>query len=1030
MRHIQFRVSGTDRIGPFGVFTSLVLSLALMIQLGGAALAGDTGTAAKAASPHIAVDIVDRTEGYSAVLYDNTNGLPTAEANAIAETSDGFIWIGSYAGLIRYDGNSFERMNSTGGISSVVCLFVDSRDRLWIGTNDSGVAVMERGQFRLWKKADGLRTDSIRAIAEDEKGIIYVAATEGVYAIDSQMTLRSLDDPRIRSAYMRDLRLGPENMIYGLTQEGSVFSLQDGEVKTYLDADEVRVHGIISLLPDFSKPGYLYLGVESSQVYYGNLESNFDSLGEKDIAPLTYVERFESIDGQIWICAGDGIGVLDDEGFHMVRNIPMNNSIQRMLVDYEGNLWFTSSRQGVMKIVPNQFSNLYERYFLAGAVVNSTCLYDDQLFVATDSGLTVIGESGVVESLPLKKAMTASGEDLGASDLIEFLKGCRIRSIIRDSHGRLWIATWRKYGMLRYDQGELLAFRQADGLFSDRVRVACEGRDGRILVANTGGVSIIEQDAVSESYGEQDGIINPEILTVAEAPNGDIVLGSDGGGIYIIGEGGTRHIGSGDGLNSEVIMRIKYDAERNVFWVVTSNSLAYLSTDYQATTVQNFPYANNFDLYWNTKGDIWILSSNGIYVIPAEKLLANAEIDPVYYGRENGLPCIATANSYSEVDESGNLYIAGSTGVSKVNIEMPFESVDNLKVAVPYVDADGVRIYPKSDGSFTIPNGTKKLTVYSYVFNYSLMNPQVSLYLDGFDSTKTTLSRDALVPVDYTNLRGGTYNFNMQLKDAMGRGDRTVSIQITKEKAFYEQIWFYILVGLAALFILEESVRFYIRRKTRALEKKNQETMAFVGGITEAFAKVIDMKDRYTNGHSTRVAEYTAMLSKELGYDEDTVEKYYRIALLHDIGKIGVPPEVLNKPGKLTDEEFEIIKSHTLKGYEALKEITIMPELAVGAQAHHERPDGRGYPNHLKGDEIPRVAQIIAVADCFDAMYSNRPYRNRMNFEKVVSIIKEASGTQLVPDVVDAFVRLVEKGVLRAPDDYGGGTTENIDNIR
>ena len=107
-----------------------------------------------------------------------------------------------------------------------------------------------------------------------------------------------------------------------------------------------------------------------------------------------------------------------------------------------------------------------------------------------------------------------------------------------------------------------------------------------------------------------------------------------------------------------------------------------------------------------------------------------------------------------------------------------------------------------------------------------------------------------------------------------------------------------------------------------------------------------------------------------------------------------------------------------------------MPELAIGAEAHHERPDGRGYPNHLKGDEIPRVAQIIAVADCFDAMYSNRPYRKRMNFDKVVSIIREVSGTQLEPEVVDAFLRLVDKGELRAPDDDGGGSTENIENIR
>ena len=199
--------------------------------------------------------------------------------------------------------------------------------------------------------------------------------------------------------------------------------------------------------------------------------------------------------------------------------------------------------------------------------------------------------------------------------------------------------------------------------------------------------------------------------------------------------------------------------------------------------------------------------------------------------------------------------------------------------------------------------------------------------------------------------------------------------------------------------------------------------------MIEAFAKTIDMKDKYTNGHSKRVAEYTAMLTRELGYDDDTVEKYYNIALLHDIGKIGIPAEVLNKPGKLTDKEYAIIQSHSELGYRVLKDISIMPELATGARSHHERPDGNGYPGHLKGNEIPRVAQIIAVADCFDAMYSNRPYRKRMNFEKAVSIIKEVSGTQLTTDVVEAFLRLVDKGEFRDPEDKGDGTTENIDNI-
>ena len=150
----------------------MMMALLLVIQYGSYALAESTTETSKSDEVHISVDLEGQTEGYSAVLYDNSNGLPTSEANAIAETSEGFIWIGSYAGLIRYDGNTFERIGSTGGISSIKCLYVDSRDRLWMGTNDNGVAVMENGEFKLWGKLDGLKSAHTRAITEDENGTI------------------------------------------------------------------------------------------------------------------------------------------------------------------------------------------------------------------------------------------------------------------------------------------------------------------------------------------------------------------------------------------------------------------------------------------------------------------------------------------------------------------------------------------------------------------------------------------------------------------------------------------------------------------------------------------------------------------------------------------------------------------------------------------------------------------------------------------------------------------------------------------
>lgn len=976
------------------------------------------------------VDPFGVNQEFSTVLYDNTNGLPTSEANTIAETDEGFIWIGSYSGLIRYDGNTFVRLDSTTGISSVNSLFVDSRERLWIGTNDAGIFMLEHDDIHHWDESDGLEYLRILSVSEDAHGTIYASTDSGIAMIGEDMSLRYLDDPRISEKAVEKLRRNSEGILYGVTDTDDIFSIRDGKIIDYISHEESGLTGLTYVLPDDTNSGYIYLGTDRSAVYYGDIRAIAKSRTTYDISPLSGTASMESISGRLWLCTENGIGVIDDGKVKVTKNLPLKYSIENMITDYSGNLWFTSSRQGVMKIVPNRFSDLFDPYEIPEAVVNSTCMLDGMLFIGTDAGLTVLGSSGPVDAIPLKEAVTASGDDLKTKDLIEYLRDIRIRSIIRDSKDRLWISTWCSKGLLRYDDGKLMAFTEKDGLMSSRIRTVCEQRDGAMLVVNTGGISVIRKNEVSENYSRNSGISISENLSVVQGFSDEILLGSNGAGIFIISKEGTKHISTRDGLSSGIVMHIKRDDKRRLYWLVTSNSISYMTENYEIHTVNSFPYSNNYDIYENHNGDMWILSSNGIYVVPAEDMIRNEDITPIYYGPDSGLQAISTANSYSELTPEGELYIASSRCVVQVNIDRPFENVSDIKASVPFIDADGVRLYPDKSGSFTLPSDTQKITVNSFVYNYSLTNPKITYQLDGFDDSGKTVDRSQLLPVDYTNLKGGTYNFVMHIKDSMGIGDKKVSIQILKKKAYYEEPWFYILLLATISTVLAISIKIYIRKKMRALEKKTKETMILVEEITEAFAKVIDMKDRYTNGHSTRVAHYTAMLSRELGYDDETVHKHYRIALLHDIGKIGVPSSVLNKSGKLTDQEFEIIKSHTIKGYEALKDISIMPELSTGAQAHHERPDGKGYPNHLRGEEIPRVAQIIAVADCFDAMYSNRPYRKRMNFEKVVSIIKEVSGTQLTNDVVDAFLRLVEKGEFRDPEDDGGGSTEDIVNIK
>ena len=145
----------------------------------------------------------EHDRGFSAILYDNGSGLPTSEANAVAQTSIGFMWIGGYSGLIRYDGIEFKHFDSSSGISNVNCLYVDTQDRLWIGTNDSGLAVRQMAQFRFWGREEGLRSLSVRALSEDGDGNIIVATTDGLASIDPEGELHSIDDPRIPGKYVR-----------------------------------------------------------------------------------------------------------------------------------------------------------------------------------------------------------------------------------------------------------------------------------------------------------------------------------------------------------------------------------------------------------------------------------------------------------------------------------------------------------------------------------------------------------------------------------------------------------------------------------------------------------------------------------------------------------------------------------------------------------------------------------------------------------------------------------------------------------
>ncbi len=204
----------------------------------------------------------------------------------------------------------------------------------------------------------------------------------------------------------------------------------------------------------------------------------------------------------------------------------------------------------------------------------------------------------------------------------------------------------------------------------------------------------------------------------------------------------------------------------------------------------------------------------------------------------------------------------------------------------------------------------------------------------------------------------------------------------------------------------------YRKDLQRRLDEKTKEMERITIQAIMTVANTVDAKDDYTKGHSMRVASYAELLAQRLGWPEEEIQNIYYVAMLHDVGKIGVPDAVLNKPFKLTDLEFRLIKGHTLMGAEILNDFKMFPNVSVGAKYHHERYDGKGYPEGLKGESIPLVARVIGLVDSYDAMTSNRVYRRRLSDNVVMEELEKGKGSQWDPELVDIFVDLIKEGAL------------------
>ena len=720
--------------------------------------------------------------GYSAKIYDATNGLPTSDANCILGASDGYVWIGGYSGIIKYDGSTFERLNTQEGLTSGRGLFEDAMHRIWVATNDNGVVVMDGNIPIHYTYKDGLTSSSMRTFAEDRIGNVYVGSTAGVSYVDPQMRLHVINDERINNERILRLVSDADGRVYGQTRNGYVFAVDRDKVLQFYKSEDLGVEKITAILPDPEIPGKLYYGTESDVLYYGSFGMPASQLKKIRVKPCEDIHWLSYDCGRLWISSTTQLGYLDTRDKYVpIDDLPMNSAIEMHTSDYQGNLWVASSTQGVMKIVTNNFSDVTGRAGLEDMVVNATCLYKGKLYIGTDKGLKIIEEGKAVED-----------------DLTAHIGEARIRCIYKDSKTNLWISTFtHDKGLICLEpDGNIIDYTTEKGLPSNEVRCTVEGKDGEILVGTNGGLAVMRDKRIVRTLREADGIKNTIFLTVAQGNDGEIYAGTDGDGIYIIEDGKVKVLGRDDGLTSDVIMRITEDPDSGVFWIITSNSIEYMRNG-KITNVSSFPYNNNYDMYFDDNGGIWVLSSYGLYSVHKDAMLADKVKDYRLYTTANGMTCTPTSNSYSTRDKDGNLYISGRTGVSTVNIDSYFDGGTEIKTGIRSVTCNNKEILPNLDGSYTIPSDSGRIQITPAVLDYTMTNPIVNVFLEGAGDDGITAEKSKLTPLEYTNLRYGNYKLHVRLlSDSTGEVLNDMIIPIEKKPRLSELLMFRILMAV------------------------------------------------------------------------------------------------------------------------------------------------------------------------------------------------------------------------------------------
>ena len=964
--------------------------------------------------------------------------LEVSGAEALCETDDGYVWIAQYSGLTRYDSKefvtykNFQYNGQEYNIINVVAL-ANKGNALYVATSDD-VYVYRDDHFEPLTAVDGFITNIILDAKSD---LLYICTREnGGIVYDLAAGTESVI-PGTEGKAIRDFAPGDATGRYYYQTDEGVYD-QDGK--------EILQNS--RLMELYSYGTTLYLAEDSGVIY------RYDMQNGTFISEITVSDQVNKLlyseEDQILFaaCEKDGIYCIDFSTGEPVTTLAgdLDNKSQLMdlMIDYQGNLWVAShfiGTSGVSIITRNALSELlyddpiwhslneppaYDRNVYAveryGDILYIVC--SNRIYLYDLTRKVILPDNVLMKTIDEYAERRAAEGQAGGDGSYSFFFSPKDVEIFRN---KVYFAI-ANIGLVEYDPeteqvviydydyisthlGNLV--NDPDITLTEKAR-SMRSFDDALIIGYSRGIMRFD--------GETFSVINTgsNVLYINKTKDGKILYDQTKG-LFVVNDdfSGVTEIPTEKSVTGN---RLKFLVDGDALYYTLNSRLfrTYPGKEDGVSEEIAIPYVKGSIVelakirYNDINGEptykYVIGSQTQLYI--TDSLEGDSLTDYESYDAINGLqPIIANTSGYYDESEM-KYYLQSTNGIYVYEPVMVSEDHLPVKIAVSSVDLDGTHHY---GDQISLGQDVSRVAFNLSVFGFRPNSGFTSYYkLDGVDSDYMSYT-DENRSIYYTNLPGGSYDFHYYVVDEYGLESNRILIHLEKEKHFNEHWWFWaIVIVLAGLVVFLISF-LIIRYKTRQSLKRQMEYKSITLESLQAIARTIDAKDEYTNGHSLRVGHYSRQIAENMGMEPDEVENIYYIALLHDIGKIAIPDQILNKPGRLNDEEFKIMKSHTTRGAEILKGISTIPQIIEGAKSHHEKYDGSGYPEGLKGENIPLVARIICCADCFDAMASKRVYKKPFSLEVIIGEFERCAGTQFDPEIAKIVVGMISSGILK-PD--------------